>query len=75
MLIQPCSKAWKASKASSDSDTHSDFLLAPSPARCSFNSWAIHVKPLYELPVMAYKAKEGANLCIGLRQCTLSDGP
>ena len=71
-LIQAHFNAWKASRVSSESDTCSDFLLAPSPARCSFNGWAI-CKAFYELPVMTYKAKEGSKLCIGLQQCTFSN--
>ena len=58
----------------SESDTHFDFLLAPSPAKCSFNGWAIHAKPFYELSIMAYEAKEGSNLGVGLWQHALSDG-
>ena len=29
---------------------------------------------LYELPVMAYEAKEGSNLSVGLWWCTFSNG-
>ena len=62
MLIQACFKAWKASKVSPYSDTCSDFLLAPSLSQV-FIQWLGNLcKALYELPVMAYEAKESTNL-------------
>ena len=66
--------AWKASRAFLESDTHSDFLLAPSPAQV-FIWWLGNLcKTLYEPPIMAYQAKEGSNLHIGLWWCTFTDG-
>ena len=53
---------------------HSDFLLAPSLAKCSFNGWAIHNKTFYEPPIMAQEAKEGLSLSVSLWWCTLSNG-
>ena len=41
-----CFNALKAFKASSESDTHSNFLLAPSPAKCLLSGWAVHANPL-----------------------------
>ena len=43
--MQACFNASNASRASSDKDTHSDFLLAPSPAKCLLSGWAIQAKP------------------------------
>ena len=43
--MQACFKAGKVSMMSSDSDTHSDSLLASCLARHLFNGWAIHAKP------------------------------
>ena len=65
--------AWKAPRAFSDSDTCSDFLLAPSPAmfvQLLGNPW----KAFYEPPIMAHEAKEGSNLSVSLWWCTLGDG-
>ena len=73
LLMPAYFNVWKASRESSESDTHSDFLLAPSLARCSFNGWAICAKPFMKLPVIVYKAKEGSNLHIGLQQHAFSD--
>ena len=70
--MQACFNAQKAFRTSSDRDTHSDFLLAPSPAKCSFNGWAICAKTFYESPVMANEAEEGSNLSVNLQWCTLS---
>ena len=71
--MQALFNAWKASREFSESNTHSDFLLAPSTAKCSFNGWAIHAKPFMKSPVMAYEVKEGSNLHTGLQQCTFSN--
>ena len=66
--------AWKASRASSESDTHSDFLLAPSLAKVFIQWLGNPCEAFYELPVMAYEAKEGLNLHVGLQQwCTFSN--
>ena len=43
--MQACFNTWKASRAFLESNTHFNFLLAPSLAKCSFNGWAIQVKP------------------------------
>ena len=71
--MQACFNTQKASRASLDKDTHSDFLLAPSPAKCSFKGWAICPKPFMKLPVMAYEAEEGSDLGVSLWQCILSN--
>ena len=44
-IMHTCFNVSKAFKASSESDTHSDFLLAPSPVKWSLSGCAIHVKP------------------------------
>ena len=62
-LIQACFKAWKASKASSDSDTHSVFQWLSDPC-----------KALYESLVMVHKAEKSTDLHKGLRWCALSNG-
>ena len=46
-------KAWKASRASSDRDTHSDFLLAPSTHQVLIQWLGNLCKIPNELPVMA----------------------
>ena len=71
--MQACFNTQKASRASSDKDTHSDFLLAPSPAKCLFNGWVILAKPLMELPLVANEAEEGFNLSVSPWWCTLSN--
>ena len=53
--------------------THAlDFLLAPSPAKCSFNGWAIHAKLFMNHLYMAYKAKKGLNFHVGPWWCTFN---
>ena len=69
MLMHACFRALKAFKASSNNNTHSDFLLAPSPARCLFSSCDMHDAP-YELLVVAHKAKKSIHFCVGLGWCT-----
>ena len=44
--MQACFNASNASMASLDKDTHSGFLLAPSPAKCSLSGWAIWAEPI-----------------------------
>ena len=63
-----------ALRASSDRDTHSDFLLAPSPATCSFSGLGNFDKAFYELSVLTYKAKESPNLCVSLWWFIFSNG-
>ena len=57
-----------------DRDTHSDFLLTPSPAKCSFSGGANLGKALYKPSIMTHEAKKGPNLCVSLWQCVLSNG-
>ena len=73
-LIQACFKAWKASKASSDSGTHSVFSAGSLPGHV-FVQWLSNpFEVLYESLVMAYEAEKSTDFCIGSRQCTLSNG-
>ena len=43
--MQACFNASNALRAPLDKDTHSDFQLAPSPAKCSLSGWAIQANP------------------------------
>ena len=62
LFIQACFSVSNALRASSVKDTHSAFLQAPSPARCSFRGWAILAKP----SIMSYQAKKGPDLSVSL---------
>ena len=62
--MHTCFRGSKALRASSGRDTHSDFVLAPSPERSPFSSCAICREALYELPIVAYKAKQKAQISI-----------
>ena len=73
--MQACLKALKGSRASSESDTCSDLTFYWLPPNQVFIQWlGNQCEAFYESPIMAYKAKEGTNLHIGLWQCTFSNG-
>ena len=74
MLIHTHFKALKALTASSGSDTHSDFLLAPSPERSLFSGCVNVCEALYEPLIVAHKAKEGLNFHVGFGQHTFCNG-
>ena len=66
-IIHAYFNALKALKASSESNTCSDFLLVPSPAKCLLR-WLCNVcKPFDELPVVAHQTKKGMHLGVSLR--------
>ena len=58
--------------ASSSSNTHSDFLLAPSPERIPFIVWYIW-SPLWTID-SGPQTKKGSNFCVGLGQSTFCNG-
>ena len=72
--MQACFNASNTSRASSDKDTHSDFLLAPSPDKCSLSGWRNLSKALYKPSIMSHEAKEGPNLSVSLWECIFSNG-
>ena len=72
--MHACFRALKALKASSGSNTFSDFLLVPSPAEESIQ-WLCNMhKSLYKLLIVAHKAEKGSNFHVGLGWCTFGDG-
>ena len=72
-LIHTCFRASKALKASSSSNTFSDFLLAPSPEESI--QWLCNMcKSLYKLIIMAHEAEKGLNFYVGLGWFTFSNG-
>ena len=67
-VIQACFNASKALKASSVSNTYSDFLLAPSPSQM-FAEWLSNAcEPFDEPPVVAHQTKKSMHFCVSLRQ-------
>ena len=74
VVIHACFKASKAFKASSDSDTHSNFLL-PATLTCQviFQQLCNTSKALNEPSVMVHKAEKGMHLHVSLGQCTFQD--
>ena len=51
-IMHACFNALKAFMASFDSDTHSDFLLAPFLVRYSLRGCVIHANPLMTKKIM-----------------------